>query len=341
MYNLNNINFKNVQSNISFTSNVNESYTSSALSFMQSINEENNENLATMAKNIVNGMNITEAANLFCKSTEIIIDKSTDMMGKMINSFTKELDQYFSERKQFISNIESVKDRTDELAKSALTIEGFFYTEMKQPNILLASEFKEGYSDLLSKSPDSVFNGLSRKYMDSYLDKIRAKTILLDGQVSYKLFRDKVFGFYRNNTTKETIAVYKEAQIADIIRKYLDHKVYIENLNELYEDILSQASEVKRCIELLTEDLCTMETINNVVYGKSNKFVDMNGLVTEGFNEAISAITKKKMTLVQDFMAIYLLLVSDKISAMKSSINQNTVLLDSFYNMIMLGEGEQ
>lgn len=341
LYNISNMNLSNVKKDITFKQNVNENYTTTALKEIHSINESYNESLVEMAKSITLGKPINEAVNIFLSKNLILMDNTTVVIEKMISSFKKELSKMYSDRKFFIEKVEQIKDKTEELGNSAITLEGYFYTEMKQPNVLLASEFKKGYSELLSKDPKVVYDKIMDYYSDGYMNRIRKETLNQSVDIPDKLMRDKIYGFYRNNCTSETVVVYKEAQVADAIRKYLDFNVYLDNLDELYTDIKTQVSEVKRCIELLTKKLCTLDDINHLVYGDSMSIPDTSGLVEPDFNDCIKVITKKKVSYLNYFVAMYMMLVADKISAMKSALNQNTIMLDSFYNMIFLKGDEQ
>ena len=341
MYSIKNMNLNNVKKDVSFKPTVNENYTTSALSMMLQMHESHNESLSKMALDIVSGTPINEAVSIYLNSNLIIMDKILDSINMMISNFSKELVKINKDRKYFIERVNQIKDRTDEIGNSALTLKGNLYTELKQPNILLASEFKLGFSELLSKNPSDVFNKIMSYYESgNYLDTIRKETLQHSSNISDKVFRDKIFGYYRNNIISESTVVYKQAQIANAVRKYLDFDVYIDNLNELRDDIQSQIKEVKRCIEIVSKE-CTLSDINNLVYGNTSKGTSTDNYVPFGLNDVIKTITKKKVSFIIEFMNMYLLLVSDKISAMRASINQDAVLLDTFYNYLLSEGGEQ
>ena len=341
MYNIKNMNLKNEKQSVSFKTTTNENYTTSAISMMTYIHECNNENLSKMALDIVNGISINEAVNVYLNTNIVLMDKTLETIEKMISGFKKELSNIVKNNDTFTKKIDSIKDRVDEIGNATLTSEGFFYTELKQPNILLASEFKLGYSDLLDTDPATVYNKIMAYYNSgNYMNSIRKQTLNQSVDISDKILRDKIYGFYRNNITTKTVVVYRQPQIADAIRKQLDFNVYVDNLNELYQDIKDQTNEIKRCISILTKESCTLGDINNLLYGETAKGANTDNYVPHGFNDAITAITKKKISFITEMMSICLLLVSDKISAMKESIYQDTFILDSFYNYLLEKDGE-
>ena len=163
----------------------------------------------------------------------------------------------------------------------------------------------------------------------------------MNSKLSEKSFKDESYKYYRNNTTKESVVIYRQSDIEDMINKYINNNIYIDNLSDLYDDLSTQCMEVIRCLNLLTEDLCTKETLNNLVYGQTSKYVDMEGIVPEGFNDCIGAITKMKSGFIPGFMTCYIMTIADKINAMKKSMVQNTIVLDSFIKYIFTEGGNQ
>lgn len=342
MFNIKDIKFTaNTQSSNSYNIGMHKSYVPMALKEMASINEANLINTRNLAKAIVNGEPIEEATKIFTIATTVLIDQTLLAMQNMTKVFTKELNDFFKDRKEFQGMVETLADKTDTFNKFSFNTKGFYYTEMKQPNILLASEFKKGFVELTCKPLENVYNNLYVVYHDKYMDKIRKSTLNTTSLINEKNLKDKVYEFFRNNSTEESVVIYTQSDLEDMILKYIKPTMYIENITDLYNDIDEQCKEVKRCIELLSKDLCTMSTINQLVYGKTDKSIRDDEIVPQGFNDAVMAILKLKTNFIPAYMQLYLLIFSGKLDAIKKSIYQNSAVLDSFYNFVFSKQDEE
>ena len=163
------------------------------------------------------------------------MDTLIKSMDACIKSFGNEIRRYFAKRKDFIDMVKVAAEQTHKVSKSTMNIQGYYYTEMKQPYILLDEEFQKIFGVLLKVSPEIAYSKISQD--DTYLAKQRMKMLGTDTMVTDKQFQSKCFEMFRNNCNKETVVCYNQCDIENIINKYLSPTVYMDNLNDLYIEI--------------------------------------------------------------------------------------------------------
>lgn len=334
MYQLKDIMSNNTPRNSINTTNTECDYIAMALECMMKNEEIANKSLIDSYR-----APITEDSSLMStmatKSVIILIDQCLSTMDKMITLFDKELSKFFSKKTEFISNLKKSIDLTDKLGKSTMNIEGFLYTEMKQPNIWLSAEFATKYPGYFS-NVDGTYKQIRDYYNNKYMDVQRSKSLHTDYNISEKNYMNEVYKYFRNNCSDVSVIAYRQDHIEDMIRKYIDYKVYIDNLRELYDEIVEQCKSVKYSITTLEEGNYTPQSLNYALYGQHTKNVDLE--IPEGFIGAVASSTRLKISSISHFMNMYLTVMSAKITAMKSSVYQNTALLDSFMNFASVQE---